>query len=79
MPGDGGGGRVHPGFVRISLEFLRAEGDRLEGRILTADGRVAVAFSGTLDLLRVIEELHRADGDAAGANARPTPVTAPQP
>ena len=61
--------------MRISLELLPADAERLEGRIVTDDGRVDVTFSGTLDLLRVLEELREADGHAASADS--TAVEAP--
>jgi hypothetical protein len=50
--------------MRFSLEFLPAEDDRLEGRIATEDGRIVLTFSGTIDLLRAIEELRDAHVDA---------------
>ena len=61
--------------MRISLELVPAESDRLEGRIVTKDG-ADLAFSGTLDLLRVLEELLRAQRNAAktaASNAIATP------
>ena len=45
--------------MRMSLELVPAEGDRLEGCVATDDGRVA-SFSGTLDLLRAVDELRHA-------------------
>lgn len=62
--------------MRASLELLPGHGDRLEGRIFTDDGRVDLTFSGTLDLLRAIEELQQAGADAASAGASSIPVTA---
>jgi hypothetical protein len=43
--------------MRIALELIAAEGDRLEGHVTSEDGRFDLEFSGTLDLLRAIEEL----------------------
>ena len=43
--------------MRIALELIAAEGDRLEGHVASEDGRFDLEFSGTLDLLRAIEEL----------------------
>jgi hypothetical protein len=63
--------------MRISLELLPTEGDRLDGRVVNEDG-LALAFSGTLDLLRAIEELRRANGDAAGKGAGPASAAAPR-
>lgn len=63
--------------MRISLELVPAEADRLEGRILTDDG-VDQAFSGTLDLLRVLEEIRRAHVDAGEAASGIPTVTPSQ-
>ncbi len=58
--------------MHISLELVAADDDRLEGHVLTDDGRDALAFFGTLDLLRAIEQLrHTAHDDAAPAASRP--------
>lgn len=54
--------------MRIALELVAAEGDRLEGHVASEDGRFDLEFSGTLDLLRAIEELRH-----AGIDAGPTP------
>ena len=56
-------------FVRISLELLPTDGDRLEGRLVTDDGR-AVPFSGTFDLLRAIEEAVEGTAAVATPQAR---------
>jgi hypothetical protein len=56
--------------VRISLELLPTEDDRLEGRVITEDS--SVAFSGTLDLLRAIEELRRSASSATPATPAPS-------
>ena len=62
--------------MRASLELFPGHGDRLEGRIFTDDGRIDLTFSGTLDLLRTLEVLQRAEADTADAGADPTPVAA---
>jgi hypothetical protein len=53
--------------VYLTLELLRAADGRLEGIVTTESGREQ-RFSGTLDLLRILEELEppdtRAPGDA---------------
>lgn len=59
--------------MRASLELFPGHGDRLEGRIFTDDGRIDLTFSGTLDLLRTLEVLQRAEADAASAGAGPAP------
>lgn len=46
--------------MRIALELVVAESDRLEGRVASEDGRFVLEFFGTLDLLRAIEELRHA-------------------
>lgn len=56
--------------MQISLQLLPTDGDRLEGRVSTDDGRVDLSFSGTLDLLRAIAEIRESQAD-------PTP-TAPK-
>lgn len=60
--------------MRASLELFPGHGDRLEGRIFTDDGRIDLTFSGTLDLLRVLEELQQAEADTANAGADRTPI-----
>ena len=60
--------------MRASLELFPGHGDRLEGRIFTDDGRIDLTFSGTLDLLRTLEVLQRAEADTANAGADPIPV-----
>lgn len=42
--------------MRLSVDLLRTADGRLEGIVITEAGREH-AFSGTLDLLRVLEEL----------------------
>ncbi len=49
--------------VQLTLDLLRTADGRLEGTVITESGREQ-AFSGTLDLLRVLENLqleHRDD------------------
>ena len=60
--------------MHISLELLPTGGDRLEGWIVADDGRAAQTFSGTLDLLRVLEELQEAQCESDGT--APTPQAA---
>src|ERR1700712_5776101 len=49
----GGGGR----HMHLSLDVLRTADGRLEGTVITESGREQ-PFSGTLDLLRILEDLH---------------------
>jgi hypothetical protein len=51
----GGGGAVY-----LTLELLRAADGRLEGIVTTESGGEQ-RFSGTLDLLRILEELEPPD------------------
>lgn len=49
--------------MQLTLDLLRTVDGRLEGTVITESGREQV-FSGTLDLLRVLEDLqleHRDD------------------
>ena len=62
--------------MRASLELFPSHGDRLEGRLFTEDGLIDLTFSGTLDLLRALEQLQQADADLANAGADPVPATA---
>jgi hypothetical protein len=50
--------------MRLSLDVLRTDDGRLEGTVITESGR-AQPFSGTLDLLRILEDLdaERADDE----------------
>jgi hypothetical protein len=53
----------------LTLELLRAADGRLEGVVTTESGR-AEPFSGTLDLLRILENLQPpADPSVGGAPA----------
>ena len=54
--------------MRIALELLADSGERLEGHVTSEDGQFDLEFSGTLDLLRAIEELRH-----AGIDEGPTP------
>jgi hypothetical protein len=65
------------GSMCIELELVNAEGDRLEGHVSSADGRVELEFSGTLDLLRAIEELRHAPIDAGPVSSREEPSPCP--
>lgn len=50
--------------MHLSLDVLRTADGRLEGTVITESGR-AQPFSGTLDLLRILEDLdtERADDE----------------
>lgn len=65
--------------MRVSVELVPDEGGRLEGRILTEDGRPDLTFSGTLDLLRALEELQHSDRDRGDAVASAATLTGSQP
>jgi hypothetical protein len=43
--------------MHLSLDVLRTADGRLEGTVVTESGREQ-PFSGTLDLLRILEDLH---------------------
>ena len=43
--------------MHLSLDVLRTTDGRLEGTVITESGREQ-PFSGTLDLLRILEDLH---------------------
>jgi hypothetical protein len=43
--------------MHLSLDVLRTADGRLEGTVITESGREQ-PFSGTLDLLRILEDLH---------------------
>ncbi|GAA4935716.1 hypothetical protein EV188_11277 [Actinomycetospora succinea] len=42
--------------MHLSVDLLRTSDGRLEGTVITESGREQ-AFSGTLDLLRILEDL----------------------
>jgi hypothetical protein len=42
---------------RIRIEVVRSGAGRLEGRLATEDGTTDRGFSGTLELLRLLEDL----------------------
>jgi hypothetical protein len=46
--------------MHLTVDLLRTPDGRLEGTVITETGR-ARAFSGTLDLLRVLEDLQRVE------------------
>ena len=50
--------------MQLTLDLLRTADGRLEGTVITESGREQ-AFSGTLDLLRILEDLQaeRRDDD----------------
>jgi hypothetical protein len=43
--------------MHLSLDVLRTADGRLEGTVITESGREQ-PFSGTLELLRILEDLH---------------------
>lgn len=43
--------------MHLSLDVLRTADGRLEGTVISESGREQ-PFSGTLDLLRILEDLH---------------------
>ena len=57
--------------MHLSLDVLRTADGRLEGTVITESGR-AQPFSGTLDLLRILEDL-----DAERADDEPRPPWGP--
>jgi hypothetical protein len=44
-------------MTRLRLDVVRSEAGRLSGRLVTDDGATDVLFDGTLQLLRLLEEL----------------------
>jgi hypothetical protein len=44
-------------MTHLRLEVVRSEAGRLSGRLVTDDGATDVLFDGTLQLLRLLEEL----------------------
>jgi hypothetical protein len=57
-------------MVSVRLLVTRSAGGRFEGSLSTEDGSVEHGFSGTLELLRLLEDL--ADVDAASQVATTT-------
>lgn len=55
--------------MRMRLELVRSRPGRLEGRLATEDGSTDVCFNGTLELLRLLEDL--VTGCDAGGPERP--------
>jgi hypothetical protein len=47
--------RAH--VTRMRLDVIRSEAGRLSGRLVADGGATDVAFEGTLELLRLLEEL----------------------
>jgi hypothetical protein len=43
--------------TRVRLDVIRSEAGRLSGRLVTDGGATDVAFDGTLELLRLLEDL----------------------
>ena len=56
--------------MRMRIELVRSRPGRLEGRLATEDGRTDVCFNGTLELLRLLEDL-ATEGDAGGPEHPP--------
>jgi hypothetical protein len=52
-------------MTRLRLDVARSETGRLSGRLVTDDGTTNVVFDGTLELLRLLEEV---------VDVAPTPV-----
>jgi len=70
--------------VELHLHLTRGEDHRLSGTARTADGSEVRSFSGTLELMRVFEELvpiQAATPETAGAGPRSerTPTDTSQP
>ncbi len=61
--------------VDLHLQVSRSADNRLSGTVCLPDGRDAHAFSGTLELMRVFEELvpPGVDESVAGAGERVVP------
>lgn len=51
-------------MTSVRLLVTRSPAGRLEGSLTAADGSVEHRFSGTLELLRLLEDLADAEGDA---------------
>ncbi len=57
--------------MHLSLDVLRSDDGRLEGTVITDSGREQ-PFSSTLDLLRILEDLHaERSGDGRRPSGRP--------
>jgi hypothetical protein len=57
--------------VRLMLDVNRAQDGRLEGRVVLAGTNTWRAFSGVLELLKVIEELVNQIGPAGSGSLSP--------
>jgi hypothetical protein len=44
-------------MTQLRLDVVRSQAGRLNGRLVTDDGATDVHFDGTLELLRLLEEL----------------------
>ena len=62
--------RCAPLTVDLHLQVSRSADNRLSGTIRLPDGRDAHAFSGTLELMRVFEELAPSGLDETVADSR---------
>jgi hypothetical protein len=56
--------------VELVMQVRRGEGDRLIGNVRLAQGADAREFSGTLELMRVFEELVPADASSDESSGR---------
>jgi len=56
--------------MHLTVELLRTADGRLEGTVTTESGRERT-FSGTLDLLRILEDLQPPADPATGGAAAP--------
>jgi hypothetical protein len=54
--------------TRVRLDVVRSDAGRLRGHLATDDGATDVPFDGTLELLRLLEELASDDQDNNGGN-----------
>jgi hypothetical protein len=60
--------------VALRIDVSRGEDNRLSGTVSTTDDAVEVrSFSGTLELMRVFEELVPVESATAEADASPAP------
>jgi len=55
--------------MHLTVDLLRTPDGRLEGTVITEAGREQ-AFSGTLDLLRILEDLQAEHRDGYGPDGR---------
>lgn len=48
-----------PGTVRLVIDLIPTDDDRVEGTVLDANGAPTASFSGWLELLTVLEEVSK--------------------